>query len=137
MEENLKRPGGALASRPLHFFWVVDCSGSMHGDKIQSLNYAIRQTIPDMKSAAEENPNAQLLIRTLKFSTGAQWITPEPVTMDNFFWEDLEAYGVTTMGAAFDMIADELQMPPMSERALPPVIVLLSDDNLQIVIKKV
>ncbi|MDU1413382.1 MAG: VWA domain-containing protein [Clostridium sp.] len=127
MEENLKRPGGALASRPLHFFWVVDCSGSMHGDKIQSLNYAIRQTIPDMKSAAEENPNAQLLIRTLKFSTGAQWITPEPVTMDNFFWEDLEAYGVTTMGAAFDMIADELQMPPMSERALPPVIVLLSD----------
>lgn len=127
MEEKLKRPGGALASRPLHFFWVVDCSGSMYGDKIQSLNYAIRQTIPDMKSAAEENPNADLLIRTLKFSTGAQWVTGEPVTIDNFVWDDLEANGVTTMGAAFEMIADELKMPPMSERALPPVIVLLSD----------
>jgi len=24
-----KRPGGELASRPLHFFWIADCSGSM------------------------------------------------------------------------------------------------------------
>ncbi|MDW8300804.1 MAG: tellurium resistance protein, partial [Anaerolineae bacterium] len=36
------RPGGALANRPLHFFWVVDCSGSMAGDKIQSLNTAAK-----------------------------------------------------------------------------------------------
>ena len=28
----MKRPGGELASRPLHFFWIVDCSGSMYGD---------------------------------------------------------------------------------------------------------
>ena len=34
MAEALKRPGGELASRPLHFFWVVDCSGSMYGEKI-------------------------------------------------------------------------------------------------------
>ena len=26
---DLQRPGGELASRPIHFFWVVDCSGSM------------------------------------------------------------------------------------------------------------
>ena len=49
MIEGLKRPGGEMASRPLHFIWIVDCSGSMMGEKIQSLNYAIRQTIPDMK----------------------------------------------------------------------------------------
>lgn len=127
MEEKLRRPGGALASRPLHFIWMVDCSGSMFGDKIQSLNYAIRQTIPDMKVAAEDNPNAELLIRTLKFSTGAQWVTSEPVAIDKFQWDDLEAYGVTTLGAAFSMVAEELDMPPMSERALPPVMVLLSD----------
>ena len=28
----LQRPGGELASRPIHFFWVVDCSGSMSYD---------------------------------------------------------------------------------------------------------
>ena len=42
MEHN--RPGGALSTRPLHFFWICDCSGSMSVDgKIQSLNEAIRE----------------------------------------------------------------------------------------------
>ncbi|MDD4729544.1 MAG: VWA domain-containing protein [Dysgonamonadaceae bacterium] len=106
---------------------MVDCSGSMHGDKIQSLNYAIRQTIPDMKKAADDNPNAQLLIRALKFSTGAQWVTASPISIDDFDWNDIEAGGVTDMGKAFELVAEQLKIPPMSERALPPVLVLLSD----------
>jgi hypothetical protein len=24
-----KRPGGELATRPLHFIWIADCSGSI------------------------------------------------------------------------------------------------------------
>ena len=124
-----RRPGGELASRPLHFFWVVDCSGSMMGDKIATANFAIKDAIPGMKSAAEENPNAQLLIRTLRFETGVQWITPDPVPVEDFEWDPLEIGGLTSMGMAFDMLADQLEMPPMSEKALPPVIVLLSDGN--------
>jgi uncharacterized protein YegL len=125
--ELIKRPGGELASRPLHFFWVVDCSGSMYGDKIQQLNFAIRQTIPDMRSAADDNPNAQIFIRTLKFSTGAQWVTVSPVSVSDFEWDDLDAGGVTDMGKAYELLADQLKIPPMSDRALPPVLVLLSD----------
>ena len=81
MAEALKRPGGELASRPLHFFWVVDCSGSMYGEKIGTVNHAIQSTIPEMVDAAKDNPNAQLLVRTLKFSTGATWVTPTPVNV--------------------------------------------------------
>ena len=66
-------PGGALASRPLHFFWIVDCSGSMAGDKIQRLNFAIKEAIPEMQKVAAENPNAQVLVRALTFASGAQW----------------------------------------------------------------
>ena len=40
MAEKMKRPGGELASRPLHFFWIVDCSGSMYGEKIGTVNHA-------------------------------------------------------------------------------------------------
>lgn len=123
----LKRPGGELASRPLHFFWVVDCSGSMWGEKIGTVNNAIQEVIPDMVDAAEDNPNAQLLVRTLKFSTGATWVTADPVKVENFAWEDLEAGGVTDLGKAFELLAAQLTIPPMSDRALPPVIVLLSD----------
>lgn len=127
MAEALKRPGGELASRPLHFFWVVDCSGSMYGEKIGTVNHAIQSTIPEMVDAAKDNPNAQLLVRTLKFSTGATWVTPDPVNIEDFAWDDLDAGGVTDLGKAFEMLAAQLTIPPMTDRALPPVIVLLSD----------
>lgn len=127
MAEALKRPGGELATRPLHFFWVVDCSGSMYGEKIGSLNNAIQSTIPEMRDAASNNPNAELLVRTLKFATGASWVTSNPVNIDDFAWNDLDAGGVTDLGAAFEMLAAQLTIPPMTDRALPPVIVLLSD----------
>jgi len=124
---SLKRPGGALARRPLHFFWIVDCSGSMDGEKIGTVNHAVSSTIPEMAEAAKDNPNAQLLVRTLKFSSGASWVTTNPVKIEDFAWDDLEASGVTDMGKAFDLLAAQLTIPPMPERALPPVLVLLSD----------
>ena len=74
-----------------------------------------------------DNPNAQLLVRTLKFSTGASWVTTAPVPIEDFAWNDLDAGGVTDLGKAFEMLAAQLTIPPMSERALPPVLVLLSD----------
>lgn len=127
MENEIKRPGGEMASRPLNFFWIVDCSGSMYGEKIEVVNNAIQSTVPEMKDAAADNPFAKLLIRTLKFSTGASWITPNPVPIEEFYWEDLEAAGITDMGQAFDLLSEQLTIPPMSDRALPPVLVLLSD----------
>ncbi len=127
MAENLVRPGGELASRPLHFFWVVDCSGSMYGEKIGIVNNAIQNVLPDMVSEAEDNPNAQLMIRTLKFSTGAEWLTENPVKVEDYVWEDLDAGGVTDLGKAFELLTAQLDVKQMGERALPPVIVLLSD----------
>ena len=101
MSDVVARPGGELASRPLHFFWVVDCSGSMFGDKISIVNNAIESVLPEMRDEADENPNAQLMIRTLKFSSGASWVTASPVKVEDYTWQDLEAAGVTDMGKAF------------------------------------
>lgn len=126
-KKNLKRPGGELANRPLHFFWVVDCSGSMYGEKIGTVNNAIQDTVPEMVQAAQENPHAQLMIRTLQFSTGASWVTTNPVKVEDFAWEDLEADGVTDMGKAFELLSAQLSVEELGERALPPVLVLLSD----------
>lgn len=76
---------------------------------------------------ADNNPNAQLLIRALQFSSGASWITSSPVPVEDYGWEDMDANGLTELGKAFDLLAAQLSIPPMPERALPPVIVLLSD----------
>jgi uncharacterized protein YegL len=123
-----RRPGGELATRPLHFIWIADCSGSMAVDgKIQSLNTAIKEAIPSMQTVADENPNAQVLVRAIRFSSGAQWHVSQPTDITDFKWEDLSAEGVTDMGTALLMVADQLKIPPMTTRALPPVLVLISD----------
>jgi len=123
-----KRPGGELASRPLHFIWIADNSGSMEQDgKIQALNTAIREAIPHMRKVAEDNPNAQVLVRAVEFSNGAQWHISQPTPVADFGWQDLAAEGETDMGKALSLVAEQLKMPPMSDRALPPVLVLISD----------
>jgi len=123
-----KMPGGELATRPLHFIWICDCSGSMMAEgKIQSLNTSIKEALPAMRQVAEENANATVLVRALKFSSGAEWVSKDPVPVEDFKWFDLEAEGVTDMGKALSMVADELKIPPMTSRALPPVLVLISD----------
>lgn len=126
-DSSLNRPGGAVASRPLHFFWVVDVSGSMMGEKIGAVNYAIPNCLPDMKEAAAQNVNAKLLVRTLTFSSGASWVTPQATEVSDFVWQDVVAGGITDLGTALEKVAEQLTIPPMPERALPPVIVLLSD----------
>jgi uncharacterized protein YegL len=126
----VKRPGGEMATRPLHFVFLADCSGSMAGEKIETLNTAIREVIPHMRKVADENPHAQVLVRALAFSVGAQWHLSQPTPVDQFSWTDLDIpddCGGTDMGRAFQMVAGQLKMPPMSDRALPPVLVLLTD----------
>lgn len=124
----LKRPGGEMATKPLHFIWIADCSGSMNvGGKIQALNTAIREAIPHMRKAAQNNPNAQVLVRAVRFSDGAYWHIAQPVPVEQFEWADLQAAGATDMGKALKLVAEQLKAPPMPERALPPVLVLISD----------
>ena len=115
-----QRPGGELATRPLHFIWLTDCSGSMSIEgKIQALNTAIHEAVPHMKNVADENPNADILVRAVKFSSGAQWHISQATPVDDFTWTDLEADGLTDMGKALTMVAEQLKIPPMTDRALP------------------
>ncbi|WP_217572453.1 VWA domain-containing protein [Streptomyces sp. GbtcB7] len=118
-----------VSFRPLHFFWIVDTSGSMtQKSKIQQLNTAVKEALPHMRDAAREHVEAQVWVRVLKFDDVPSWIT-EPTLVDKFAWTTLDAtYGArTAMGGALSEIADQLKMPPMVERGLPPVLALVTD----------
>ncbi len=114
-----KRPGGKISSRPLHFIFITDCSGSMGVDgKIQALNQAIREAIPAIKKTADENPNIQVYIRCIRFGHGASWHIKDPLPINSFKWVDLKAdplqqksninteivFLVDTSGSMFDEI---------------------------------
>jgi uncharacterized protein YegL len=123
-----ERPGSVLAHRPLHFFIVADCSGSMAADgKMQALNTALRETLPHLIEVSRQNPHAEVLVRVLTFSSGARWHVAAPTPVEHILWRDLEAGGYTDFGAALELLRAELQVPPMQDRALPPAIVLISD----------
>jgi uncharacterized protein YegL len=115
-----------LSRRQLHLIIAVDCSGSMQGEKIASLNHALRTAVPAMQEAASENPETDVLVRVLCFSTSANWHLG-PVEVDKFEWRDLAADGETRMGRALQLIADQLTPAAMPGRQLPPVIVMISD----------
>ncbi len=121
------RPGGALAKRPLHFFWLLDCSSSMKGRKVDELNKALVESIEPMRRVANANPTVDVFVRVLCFSSGTFWAVAEPTHIDAFTWEGIDAEGVTDTGEAFRELAKKLAIGTMPERGLPPVIVLLTD----------
>jgi len=121
-------PGGPMNTRPVHFFWLLDCSSSMsYNGKMGALNYAVREAVPHMQDAARDNATASLLVRVVTFSTGAEWHTADPVPVHEFGWQDVEPSGGTDLGAALSLVARELETPPMPERAMRPVLALVSD----------
>jgi uncharacterized protein YegL len=99
----------------------------MTGDKIASLNYAMRAAIPEMRAAAEDNPETDVLVRVLRFSSRAEWHVAVPTPVGQFEWQDVAAGGETNMGEALAMMADVLGPERMPGRQLPPVLVLVSD----------
>lgn len=127
--ERMKLPGKEIANRPLRFYWVLDLSSSMLGNKIGQLNHAIREALPAMRDVADDNAYAAVEVKVLTFATGAKWHTPAPVPLDSFQWTDVSAGGITDMGAAMSEMAEELSTDNMPERGLPPVIVLITDGH--------
>jgi uncharacterized protein YegL len=67
--------------------------------KMEALNNAIREALPHMQQVAQENPNATVLLRTLRFSSGARWVNTDPVKLENFRWADMAADSVPQTGA--------------------------------------
>ena len=123
-----RRPGGRMASRPLHFIWLADGSGSMRFQgKIQALNQAMSEAIPHMRTVARENPQASVFVNAICFANEARWMEEKLTPVSEFRWQDIEAGGATALGEALTMVGDVLQQPLMTDRALPPVIVLVTD----------
>ena len=120
-------PSIQLSTRPLHFIYLCDCSGSMAAQgKMQSLNQAIRQSLPSMAAVARQNPEATIVVRVIAFADAARWHVQEPTPVDQLQWQDLQPAGLTAMGGALSLLADELGSG-MPQHALPPVFVLISD----------
>ncbi|MHB8126174.1 MAG: vWA domain-containing protein [Desulfitobacteriaceae bacterium] len=117
-----------VVKRNMNFFWLVDYSGSMEGSKIATLNQAIKQAIPAVSETLKNFPQVNILMSAIKFSTHAEWhVGPDAVPIDDFFWPDLKAEGLTATAEAINLLIERLDIEKMGRRAYPPVCILLSD----------
>ncbi|WP_081621797.1 vWA domain-containing protein [Thioalkalivibrio sp. ALE11] len=119
---------GEASHRTLHFIWLVDWSYSMSGTKIQKVNWAIREVLPELQRI-EDTERVRVKMRAIKFGDKAEWhIGPEPVAVEDFEWHDMDASGgITATAQAIDVLAEALRVENLGKRNVPPVCVLLSD----------
>lgn len=119
-----------IARRTMTLFFLVDTSGSMDGDKMGSVNDAIRETVPDLQDLSDSNPDAAIKIAALQFDTDVRWLYPQPIDSADFRWNDLQANGLTSFGAALIELNAKLSKTQFLQEAagsFAPVIILLSD----------
>lgn len=120
------------AQRPeLHVFYVLDTSGSMNGRPIGVLNRAMDATVDALKQVAAYNSNARVKIAVLEFNTTNRWMTSNgPEDLEHFYWDALEAQGMTYMGAALDELDSKLhrgQFLASTSGSFLPVIIFMTD----------
>ena len=112
---------------PLHFFWILDHSHSMEGQRISELNAAIREVLPEIRKVADDNPSVDVLMRAIAFSSNVNWhIGSDPVKLADFSWIDLGVSGGTSTASAINFLCEELE-PSKLKRCAPPVCILISD----------
>ena len=114
--------------RPLPVFLLVDVSGSMHGQKIDTVNVALKEMINQFRTI--ENPKGIIQLCIVTFGGGgAHIIKPlSEIKEDDVYV--LSASGDTPMGAALQIAYDSIEdYNVVSSRAYTPTIVLISDGN--------
>lgn len=119
-----------VTRRTLVLFFVVDCSGSMTGSKIGTVNAAIEELVPEIKDISETNADAKIKIATLAFSDKAYWLEEAPVPIDDFRWEYLKTRSTTMFGKACLQLNEKLSEQVFLNDPsgyFSPAIFLLSD----------
>ena len=119
------------AKKSMTIIFLIDVSGSMKGTKIGSLNSTMEELLPSLIGVGEASTDVKIAI--MKFSTDVEWVTPEPVRIEEYqYWNRLEAEGLTFMGDAFLELSRKLSRSSFLNSptiSFAPVIFLLSDGS--------
>ena len=121
----------SIPRRKMTLFFMIDTSGSMVGSKIGSVNDAIENVLPMIGEISDENPDAEINVAALEFSTGTHWLYDEPKEAKEFIWQKVEADGLTSLGEACEELNKKLSrnggFMSSPSGCFAPAIILLSD----------
>lgn len=132
-----------VSKRMCPVIFIIDTSESMSLDNasgqnpIGAVNSAIENTLPELISMNQKNSDVKIKIAVLSFDSAVQWITGETNLIDpedlQSKWQDLDADGLTFMGAAFKELNQKLSVShgfmQHASGSVAPVLFLLSDGD--------
>lgn len=102
-------PENDIPRKDLPVIFVIDTSGSMLDDgKMTQVNSGMYETVEILKDFSKKNADTNLKIGILKFSSGCEWVTNGLEPFSDFEYEDLEAGGLTDLGAALNELDSKL-----------------------------
>ena len=117
------------AKKSMVIFFMVDTSESMEGSKLESLNKVMGEILPELIGVGEAGTDVKVAV--LSFASGCEWITPEPVLIEEYQrWEPLQAEGVTDLGDACEELCSKLSRKSFLHSpslSYAPVIFLITD----------
>ena len=120
----------SVPRRTMTLFFLIDTSGSMMGNKIGAVNDAVVNVLPMLDEISQSNPDAEIKVAALEFSNGTNWLYDEPKLASDFIWQDVQASGLTSLGAACAELNSKLSRSGFMKAAsgsFAPAIILLSD----------
>lgn len=112
--------------RPLPVFLLLDVSGSMSGTKIDTLNQCVKEMIKDFQN--ERMSEVALKLCVITFGGAGAKLHTELAPLKDVVFEDLQASGMTPMGAALTMASNIINdREKVTSKGYRPVVVLVSD----------
>jgi uncharacterized protein YegL len=121
----------SVPRRVMTMFFLIDTSGSMEGSKIGAVNDAMENVMPIIGEISEENPDSEIKIAVLDFSSEVKWLYDEPKTAANFQWRNVSADGLTSFGDACQKLNEKLSKSRgfmnAASGSYAPTIILMSD----------
>lgn len=127
---SIRSLGGELYRRLLLLVFYWDISGSMRGDRIESLNFATDAVVKLLQSRKKERQGFDLRLLAVTFGEQARIAIPM-CPIDLVSYSNLSAVGTDTLiGPAFDLVADEYDRV-QKELGVSPVEVVVTDGKFR------
>lgn len=126
-----------VAKRMCPVIFMLDTSGSMFGAPVGAVNAALEGVLPELISMSDDNSDTEIKVGVMTFDSDIKWITGDSnlITPEELkeTWQDFDADGLTSMGAAFVELNNKLSVShgfmKNASGSVAPVLFLLSDGD--------
>lgn len=126
----LERASVAEHRQILDILFMIDVSGSMRGQRIAQVNYALENIFKELRKRDELNSTIKIGI--MEFAETAEWITGQPVPLEDYVFTQISAQPwVTNYANAFNLLNEKLRreafLDPRLGEYFAPLILFVTD----------